>query len=272
MRTIKANKAVQILADKIGVCVTPGYFTTDLSSTYNYDYVTVASKLPDNDNYVIADNDNNAFVYNGETKTIAEETKYELVGVDDSSNKLYNDNAVPLENQTLFEAGETWTPRTTVGSLCSVAGDAVYVNSDRVRTSDSYYIVNGSWIEDITYSYKRGIITSSSTVTSTEHFTLSSTTDWENHPKFENGDHILYADSDSVAVGTNLHFTKDYPDYNKQTVTATSSSEYAIDCSMFYSVNAENWTEISGLERQNVINNIPRGEYLKFTQDVVLTD
>jgi len=272
MRTIKANKAVQILADKIGVEVSPGYFTTALSSTYNYDYVTVASKIPGNDNYVIADHDNNAFVYNGETKTIGADTKYELVAVDDSTDKIYNNYADPLESQTLFEVTEdSWTPRTTVGSVCSVAGDAVYVDSDRVRTSLSDYIVNGSWLEDITYSYKRGIITGSSTVTSNEYFTLSSITDWENHPKFENGDHVLYADSDYVAVGTKLHFTKE-SDYNKQTVTSTSSSEYGIDCSMYYSVNAENWTEISGLERQNVINNIPRGEYLKFTQDVILTD
>ena len=46
-----------------------------------------------------------------------------------------------------------------------------------------------------------------------------------------------------------------------------------VDCVVSYSVDGETWTDVATVlvEDNNVIGNIPRYVYLKFSQDVVIT-
>lgn len=180
---------------------------------------------------------------------------------------------VAVGNIGILDMAEiNYIPVNTVGAVF-VSGTSVQVDTAVLKLGDTEYDINGDYIEDKTYHYKRGKIASSTAVTSSEDFTVSGDTDWSGHTKFSNASgHTLYSDGKLVHTGDTLYFRKE-SDYNKQTVTAVQNEETGVNCKMSYSTTGSDWTEIEdALERQNVVNNIPRGEYLKFTKDVILTD
>ena len=102
---------------------------------------------------------------------------------------------------------------------------------------------------------------------------------WTNNDDVEFGPRVLYTPTDFPVVGDKALFTlfqiKD--EYNPQTIKSIDTTETPVtdpvDCKLSYSVDGSTWTDWSEniTEDNNVIANIPRYMYLKFSQDVVIT-
>ena len=72
-----------------------------------------------------------------------------------------------------------------------------------------------------------------------------------------------------------------YRKINKDTATQVNADKIGVlvlgeepNCTVSYSVDGETWTDHSTAltDKNNVINNIPRYMYLKFSQDVDITE
>ena len=57
-------------------------------------------------------------------------------------------------------------------------------------------------------------------------------------------------------------------------VKVVHTEDVIINCTVSYSVDGETWTDVPTVltEDNNVIGNIPRYMYLKFSQDVIITE
>lgn len=84
--------------------------------------------------------------------------------------------------------------------------------------------------------------------------------------------------TETPEVGEELYWNLDMLDFNNQTVKELVYTEIPqpipVDCTVSYSVDGETWTEHSDTltDDNNVICNIPRYMYLKFSQDVEITE
>ena len=68
------------------------------------------------------------------------------------------------------------------------------------------------------------------------------------------------------------YYTKDNTDYNLMTVSGKAPG--AVSCSVEYSVTGDTFTQVEDTltDANNVIANVPRYVYLKFSQDVEITE
>ena len=80
-----------------------------------------------------------------------------------------------------------------------------------------------------------------------------------------------WTDSDNPEIGDTVYFSKD-SDWNENEVTDINYDDPS--CTGSYSVDGETWTECDEVltDYNNVINNIPRYMYLKFSQKVYITE
>lgn len=153
----------------------------------------------------------------------------------------------------------------------------------------STYRVDGNFLIDVQSGYKVGYVMSGPTVVTDQNvkFTKEGMSGvyyyWINDDLFSSGfsTRILYTTTDSPAVGDSALFTSNQgqEDYNVQTIkaidtTETPAPEVPIDCTLSYSVDGNTWTDWPEniTDDNNVISNIPRYMYLKFSQDVVITE
>ena len=150
----------------------------------------------------------------------------------------------------------------------------------------STYRVDGNFLIDVQSGYKVGYVMSGPTVVTEQNvkFTKGGRSGiyyvWQNNDGMF-GSRLLYTTTDSPAVGDSALFTsvQGQEDYNVQTIkaidtTETPAPEVPIDCTLSYSVDGETWTDWpeNMTDDNNVISNIPRYMYLKFSQDVVITE
>lgn len=150
----------------------------------------------------------------------------------------------------------------------------------------STYRVDGNFLIDVQSGYKVGYVMSGPTVVTEQNvkFTKIGRSgiyyDWGNNDGMFGTRH-LYTTTDSPAVGDSALFTSDQgqEDYNVQTIkaidtTETPAPEVPVDCKLSYSVDGNTWTDWPEniTDDNNVISNIPRYMYLKFSQDVVITE
>lgn len=107
------------------------------------------------------------------------------------------------------------------------------------------------------------------------------------YQSWTNGDYVssgfgvrtIYTITDSPAVGDQAMYTADHPEYDSQEITAIDTTETPVDpdpvkCTVSYSTDGETFTEHPTVltDDNNVICNIPRYVYLKFSQDVEITE
>lgn len=150
----------------------------------------------------------------------------------------------------------------------------------------STYQVDGDFLIDVQSGYKVGYIMSGPTVVTEQNVKFPKAGrsgiyyDWQNNDGMF-GSRLLYTTTDSPAVGDSALFTSNQgqEDYNVQTIKAidtieTPAPEVPIDCKLSYSVDGNTWTDWPEniTDDNNVISNIPRYMYLKFSQDVVITE
>lgn len=81
---------------------------------------------------------------------------------------------------------------------------------------------------------------------------------------------------DDINVGDQVIFNFYQPSYNLLSVKSVGSHQESdsVDCTLSYSVDGSTWTDWpeNMTDDNNVISNIPRYMYLKFSQDVVITE
>lgn len=150
----------------------------------------------------------------------------------------------------------------------------------------STYRVDGDFLIDVQSGYKVGYVMSGPTVVTEQNVKFTKVGrsgiyyDWQNNNGMFGSRH-LYTTTDSPAVGDSALFTSDegQEDYNVQTIkaidtTETPAPEVPVDCKLSYSVDGKTWTDWPEniTDDNNVISNIPRYMYLKFSQDVVITE
>ena len=159
-------------------------------------------------------------------------------------------------------------------------------NSNYYRST---YRVDGNFLIDVQSGYKVGYVKSGPTVVTDQNVKFTKGNMEGNYQAWTNNNYVsnsfgtrhLYTTTDSPAVGDSALFTsvQGQEDYNVQTIkaidtTETPAPEVPIDCTLSYSVDGETWTNWpeNMTDSNNVISNIPRYMYLKFSQDVVITE
>lgn len=153
----------------------------------------------------------------------------------------------------------------------------------------STYQVGGDFLLDVQNNYKVGYVVSGPTVVTDSDVTFIKGNTSGDYQTWTNGDYVsegfgtrsLYTTTDSPAVGDTALFTENpgQEDYNVQTIKAIDTTETPVDpdpvkCTVSYSTDGETFTEHPTVltDDNNVICNIPRYVYLKFSQDVEITE
>lgn len=265
---------------------------------------------PDDYAGAITDNNNNVYWLTGESFDIDEENSYMKIVLwpqDDTSDdnsfwiKMTPGFAPPEPGSSLFKIDRTDSGNPvitdagiTVGSLFidfdfSAAG-YIFIKDDRTYVynemfgSHSQYQISGDFLIDTTNnSYKVGYVVSGPEVVTDSNVTFTKGNVEEGYQTwtYDNiyfGTRALYTPTDSPAVGDSALFSLNDLDYNVQTIkaintTGTPGVTDPVNCKLSYSVDGSTWTDWPEkiTEDNNVISNIPRYMYLKFSQDVVIT-
>lgn len=193
------------------------------------------------------------------------------------------------ENPVITDAG------ITVGSLFMnsyAPGDNFnFIQIGESNLYNSYfglnYYVDGDFLIDTNNSYKVGYVVSGPEVVTDPNVTFTKGNVEEGYQTWTNdnydseglGTRALYTPTDSPAVGDSALFSLNDLDYNVQTIKAIDKTETPgvtdpVNCKLSYSVDGSTWTDWPEniTDDNNVISNIPRYMYLKFSQDVVITE
>ena len=160
-------------------------------------------------------------------------------------------------------------------------GESALYNSNFSST----YIFDGEFLCNIE-GYAVGYVVSGPEVVTDPNVTFTKGNVEGGYQTWTNDDYIseglgtrnLYTPTDSPAVGDSALFTLNDLDYNPQTIKSIDTTETPgvtdpVNCKLSYSVDGSTWTDWPEniTDDNNVISNIPRYMYLKFSQDVVIT-
>ena len=276
-----------IIANGVPSPITPGTYTSE----------------------AITDTNNNVYCYVGDTTVVDGQTYHSWVlwSIDGSSNDntvwtkaypvepglyLYNIDMTDKANPVMI--GEVGT----VGSLFLDNGGEMLTDIFFIQIGENTvyspifglnYYVDGDFLIDTHTQLKVGYVVSGPTVVTEPDFTFSKGGIEEGYQVWistdilsENfGQTTLYTPTDSPAVGDKALFTlfEAKYEYNPQTIksiniTETPAVTDPVDCILSYSVDGSTWTDWPEniTDDNNVISNIPRYMYLKFSQDVVITE
>lgn len=82
----------------------------------------------------------------------------------------------------------------------------------------------------------------------------------------------VYTDVIDPEIGATVYYTKDNTEYNQMTVSGKGPG--AVSCTVEYSVTGDTFTQVEDTltDANNVIANVPRYVYLRFSQDVEITE
>lgn len=161
-----------------------------------------------------------------------------------------------------------------------------YVSDDlyeikQYYTSQTFMVsVNSFGPEYVEYGGAVGMITSTDS-TSVSGVSFDSAGSSDNYYEWDTSsypDRLFYTLTDYPSVGDKLYYnkTQSIPDSNKYyaLINNIEEEQESVDCTLSYSVDGKTWTEWPDnmTDDNNVISNIPRYMYLKFSQDVVITE
>lgn len=256
----------------------------------------------------ITDTNNNVYWWPGHSAEVGGETYYRWAlwptdGSSDNDNVWAKDNPVEpgsnlyhidftdQENPVITDAGVVGSLFLEFGGIVSTGISFIQINQYDLYNSNfnSLYQVSGDFIVDVQNNYKVGYVVSGPEVVTDSDVTFIKGNTYGDYQTWTNGDYVsegfgtrsLYTTTDSPAVGDSALFTvaSGSEDYNVQTIKAIDTTETPVDpdpvdCTLSYSVDGSTWTEWPEdmTDDNNVISNIPRYMYLKFSQDVVITE
>ena len=170
------------------------------------------------------------------------------------------------------------------GNYIFIKNDRTYVSNEIVGSNYQYQISGDFLIDTNNNSYKVGYVVSGPEVVTDPNVTFTKGNVEEGYQTwtYDNiyfGTRALYTPTDSPAVGDSALFSLNDLDYNVQTIKAINTTETPgvtdpVNCKLSYSVDGSTWTDWPEniTDDNNVISNIPRYMYLKFSQDVVITE
>ena len=256
----------------------------------------------------ITDTNNNVYWWPGNSAEVGGETYYRWAlwptdGSSDNDNvwakdfpietgsNLYHISFAGQENPVITDAGVVGSLFLEFGGIVSTGISFIQINQYDLYNSNfnSLYQVSGDFIVDVQNNYKVGYVVSGPEVVTDSDVTFIKGNTYGDYQTWTNGDYVsegfgtrsLYTETDSPAVGDSALFTvaSGSEDYNVQTIKAIDTTETPVDpdpvdCTLSYSVDGTSWTEWPDnmTDDNNVISNIPRYMYLKFSQDVVITE
>lgn len=300
-RKINKDTATQVNADKIGVQIKGDIqVTTGIKVDYSFNAVIISSSNPTVsgvNSYTLEVNGTKYCVYvTDETVTDGGVTYYK---VNTSYDNLYLGVVFPTKTPSVgdkcYMDGSDWGGSIEVNDNSSVLnefGDGVFINEDGTHYTSVDY-PNKTFTKS-TFSNKSlmidgdevyyGYVTIDTEVTMSdtvfeENGTEGGLTKWTSTDmETLYGVRNIYTDGETPSEGDSVIFNPSVTDYNPQTVKEVVETEEELpvepNCTVSYSVDGETWTEHSTAltDVNNVINNIPRYMYLKFSQNVIITE
>ena len=264
---------------------------------------------PDDYGETFTDNNNNVYRSTGESFDIDADSYLKFIlwpqdnTADDNSVwlKFTPEMTLPGPGSSVFKIDRTDSQNPvitdagiTVGALFIDADwpgtNYIFIKNDRTYVSNemfgsnSQYQISGDFLIDTTNnSYKVGYVVSGPEVVTDPNVTFTKGTveggyqTWTYDNQYF-GTRALYTPTDSPAVGDSALFSLNDLDYNVQTIKAIDKTETPgvtdpVNCKLSYSIDGSTWTDWPEniTDDNNVISNIPRYMYLKFSQDVVIT-
>lgn len=304
-RNIKANTATQVNSNLIGVLVHPNTYppivtVDDIVVDYKYDTVTSLSVYnPGDDQRLMIEETDGGVYYWAAVSTTLDGVDYYRWDRYDSATGIWGDTLWSSSNMqevgdNLYigqESGGQITSMTQVSAIKSVFNvSGTFIRNDQSNYYNSNisgtYVVNGDYLCDSATGNKVGYISSkdqhiAENMTFVKGSTSSDYQTWTNDDLVSSGygTRVLYTATDSPAVGDDALFTLNNLDYNVQTIKAIDTTETPVDpdpveCTVSYSTDGVSFTEHPTVltDDNNVICNIPRYVYLKFSQDVEITE
>lgn len=293
-RNINANTATQVNANLIGVqvrpeVVPPTYEVRELTANvrvHKYLSETEQNGKPmlymynEIWGYTGSDEEYGGMTYNvwncimgNNTDTYYTDSNVDIT--DDTEFYVYDDNP---DNPPMKSIGNSQYKLSYSGYLYEFdPNNGILCDLD---SKDTYALVNGFIMNNNTGSYAGKIVSDSldnEEYTGVYYGEDGEYTVWH----IEVSDGIdLFSSTRNPAVGDNLR-SNTYSEtvYLSPVLTVTEDEvdpgyTEDIDCKVEYSVDGETWTEWPDhmTDDNNVISNIPRYMYLKFSQDVVITE
>ena len=262
---------------------------------------------PERYSKAFTDNNNNVYWSTGEAFNIDEENMYfkyilwpQVDTADDNSVWLkFTSGMTPEPGSSLFKIDRTDSENPvitdagiTIGSLFINSNYSPGKNIPFIQIADPNlynpslglnYYVDGDFLIDTNNSYKVGYVVSGPEVVTDPNVTFTKGNVEEGYQTWtynnmDFGTRAVYTPTDSPKVGDSALFSLNDLDYNVQTIKAintTGTPGYTdpVNCKLSYSVDGSTWTDWPEkiTDDNNVISNIPRYMYLKFSQDVVIT-
>ena len=300
-RKINKDSATQVNADKIGVQIKGDVqVTTSIKVDYSFNAVRISSTNPTVSgvsSYTLLVNGNKLGVYvSDETLTDGGVTYYKVNALDDSYLAYLFPTKTPSVGDKCYMDGTIFGRSIEVidnSSVLNEFGDGVFINEDGTHYTSTDYpnktftkLIDSSNkvlmidSDDIFYGYVT--IDTEVTMSDTmfdENGTEGGLTKWTSTDmETLYGVRNIYTEGDTPSEGDSVIFNPSVTDYNPQTVKEVVVIEEELpvepNCTVSYSVDGETWTEhpTALTDMNNVINNIPRYMYLKFSQDVIITE
>lgn len=299
-RNIEKNTASQVNADKIGVLVhpdvTPGYdVVNSIIADYSFQYVEVTSS--GTDRTVITTE--NGFSYYATGEQVQSPGNHlwvwEAYGYDPSTPPTYTRLGTAEADYESVNVGswlftlDTDEHIDTVASKSTepggVSGNFMIIDSSNhcsnPQYGGGYYISGSDFLDsngnvvgtvDQTVSVTRSDMTFDKVGQSGDNWQWTgSDTDF--------GQVSLYTVAENPQIGDTAYFNVEDPTFNPQTVKNVVVEHFPpvpdpVECVVSYSVDGETFTvhPTTLTDDNNVICNIPRYVYLKFSQDVTITE
>lgn len=281
-RFIEKNKPTQVNSDKIGVQVVAP--VSGISADYKTYTATLALRYTEGETQygrMFVSNSEDIFYNTLVTEVISERTYYihHMFGSDTAyyctktaAELVQGDIIYVYEDDELVQFD-------TVDHLLSLSGEAVQTGSDSFNLSDTTY-TSFVYPEGSTNMFVKdgsdnilGWISSITDSTSSLTFEKESTSSVENKTEWSVDGISVWTDSDDPKEGDVVYTSESDLDWNKTAVSEVIR-EGEIGCQVSYSIKGDSFTDVDPVltEENNVICNIPRYVYLKFSQDVYITE
>lgn len=300
-RKIDKGAATQVNADKIGVQIKGDIqINTSIKVDYSFNAVRISSSNPTVSgvsSYTLLVSGVKYAVYvSDETVTDGGVDYYKVNTVgDDQYLGVVFPTKTPSVGDKCYTDGTMWGDGVTVDDNSSVLnefGDGLFINEDGTHYTSVDYpnktftketLLGEVLMKDSDNIYY-GYVTTDTDVTMSdtvfeENGTEGDLTKWTSTDmETLYGVRNIYTEGDTPSVGDSVIFNPSVTDYNPQTVKEVIEEEEEVpvepNCTVSYSVDGETWTDHSTAltDVNNVINNIPRYMYLKFSQNVIITE
>lgn len=298
-RYIEANKPSQVNSENIGVQVYPADVPKTVGFKVNYNYITYNVICEANGKNIIIPSQpyaNLPFKYTGVNDVIDNVTYMRYVGPDETTYLWAQEGEVQF-GTVLYTAEGSGTEQdpyrnatsaTDVLIVCETSGTFIIEDGGCYNTTSGYHYIVDFGTYRLTKSYQTGAF--DGCVESQEShqdngvtFNLMSSSlkpgyyTWQCTSYASTyANRYLFTTTDDPSVGDTAYWSTSDLSFLPQIITelVTVPEPGQVNCEVSYSVTGNGWTTHPTVltDENNVICHIPRYMYLKFSQDVEITE